>query len=364
MRDVRILGLATYPHSAAATRYRVLQYVPHLARHGIELDVRPFLSEKTFAGLYDRSRVVRTAGGIVAGLFRRLRDVVSLSSYDALFLQREAALIGPPVTEWLAHRRLPVVLDLDDSTYVRRESGVFGPIASALKPAGKTDQLIEWADHVVCGSPAIAAYVGARGKPTTLQPTLVDPQVFVPAERDSDASVVTIGWIGSHSTFAYLEPLLPVLRRLALSHRFRVRLVGAGAAARGLAELDAELVPWTLENEVRDLQSFDIGLYPIEDDQWGASKSGFKAIEYLTCGVPYVASPVGIVRELGVPGQTHFEARTAEEWEGALARLLTDAKLRKSMGARAREYALEHFSLERTAATLANVFSDVIARRK
>ena len=81
---------------------------------------------------------------------------------------------------------------------------------------------------------------------------------------------------------------------------------------------------WALEREVGDLQSCDIAVYPLATDEWAQGKSGFKAIQYLSCGIPYVASPVGIVAGIGRPGVTHLEARSEEEWFDGLSRLLTD----------------------------------------
>src|SRR5215510_10534559 len=92
--DVRVVALPALPEYAAATRYRVLQYVPLLGELGIDVDVRPFLTNRTFAGLYDRRRAVRTALGVVAGTARRLADAARLGSYDLVWVQRESALVG------------------------------------------------------------------------------------------------------------------------------------------------------------------------------------------------------------------------------------------------------------------------------
>lgn len=362
MTDVlRVLALETYPRLAAATRYRVLQYAPLLEEQGIVLDVRPFLSDRVFAGMYDRRNGLRTGAGIVAGMARRLRDVLSLAGYDAVFVQREAALVGPPLVEWLAQRRMPFVLDLDDATYIDRHSEVFGSLATLLKWPGKTDHLIRWAAHVVCGNPTIAEYVRGRGKPATVLPTMVDVDVFTPRPVRTEGELV-VGWIGSHSTFPYLRTLLPVFRRLAKSHRFRLRVVGAGTTLLSEEGLPVESLPWDLHREVEDLRSFDIAVYPIVEDAWATAKSGFKAIQYLSCGVPYVASPVGVVKEIGTPGVTHFEAVTDDEWHAALSQLLTSAALRERMGKAGRAYAVAHYSTRAAASELSRILRNVTRR--
>jgi glycosyltransferase involved in cell wall biosynthesis len=361
--SLRVLAVATYPRLAAATRYRLMQYVPLLADEGITVDVRPFLSDRTFAHLYDRRRAVQTAGGILAGVARRVGDMVHLGSYDLLFVQREAALIGPAIFEWFGQRSLPMVLDLDDSTYVERSSEVFGIVARLLKFHGKTARMIPWASHVVCGNPTIAAYVAQRGVPTSILPTIVDVNVFTPGADRVDHSTLTIGWMGTHSTYPYLRTLLPLFRTLAARHRFRLRIVGAGKEEI-IPGVDAEFLPWRLEREIVDLQSFDVAVYPIIQDEWAAGKSGFKSIQYLSCGLPFVATPVGVVSEIGIPGQTHFEAKTEEEWDWALSRLLVDRDLRRRMGDAGRRYAVEHYSTRRSAAALADTIRNVVQKAK
>ena len=361
--SLRVLAVATYPRLAAATRYRLLQYVPLLAERDVSVDVRTFLTDRIFAGLYDRRRALQTTAGILAGVGRRVSDAFRLRSYDLVFVQREAALIGPAVFEWLAHRSLPMVLDLDDSTYIERPSELFGAFAHYLKFHGKTARMIPWADHVVCGSPTVAAHVAERGVPTTILPTIVDVDVFAPRVVQRTNDPLVIGWMGTHSTYGYLRTLLPVLRSLAARHRFLLRVVGAGREDV-IEGVDTEFLPWDLQREVSDLQGFDIALYPIIPDAWAEGKSGFKSIQYLSCGLPFVATPVGVVSEIGIAGETHFEARTEEEWELALSRLLVDAGLRRRMGEAGRRYAVEHYSTRWSAVVLARIFQDVVTNRK
>ena len=94
--------------------------------------------------------------------------------------------------------------------------------------------------------------------------------------------------------------------------------------------------------EVEDFQSFDIGVYPITvsgsaNEQWILGKSGFKAIQYLAVGTPFVMSPVGVCAEIGQVNETHFNAESLEDWYNSLSRLIADAELRSTMGARGRQ---------------------------
>jgi glycosyltransferase involved in cell wall biosynthesis len=353
---LRVLALASYPNEAAATRYRVTQFAAPLAGRGIELRLSPFLDARQFLALYEPGNFARKAAGLAASALRRLRDVPAARRADVLFVQREAMTLGPPVVEWLAARALgrPMVLDLDDATYVRYVSPTYGRLGSALKWFRKTDDLIRWSSVVTCGNRFIAEYVRSRGARAVVVPTVVDTDLFRPRERPrAGDGVPVLGWIGTHSTYPYLETVFPVLRQLARSHKFRLKVIGAGRERIDLEGVEVENLKWSLRREVDDFRSFDVGLYPIIPDEWSAGKSGFKSIQYMAVGVPFVVTPFGAAAEIGEAGATHFAASTPAQWGDALARLLSDAALRRRMGEAGRRHASAFYSLPAQADKLA-----------
>jgi len=132
--------------------------------------------------------------------------------------------------------------------------------------------------------------------------------------------------------------------------------------------VDVENLDWKLEREVQDFQSFDIGLYPIDPslyaENWAAGKSGFKAIQYMAVGIPFVAAPVGAMAEIGETGVTHFQATDKDEWLRALERLLSDPQLRQTMGESGRRHVVEHYSLSDQADKLASALHEAMDQRK
>jgi len=355
---MKVLALAPYPVEAAATRYRLEQFVAPLAKRDITLTIRPFLDSKSFAQLYRRGSLPQKVFGFLKSAVLRFRDVIAARRADVVLIQREAMMFGPPVIEWLITRafRRPMVLDLDDATYVSYTSPTYGGAGSALKWFGKTDDLIKWAAIVTCGNRSIAEYVESKGARARIIPTVVDTALFQPAPRAADDPVV-LGWIGTHSTFPYLESIFPVLSELAKEYEFRLKIVGAGKDEVSIPGVEVENLPWKLEREVSDFQAIDIGLYPIDaslySGKWAFGKSGFKAIQYMAVGIPYVATPVGGSAEIGEPDTTHFFATTGDEWHRALEILLSDVERRQRMGAAGRRHVVEHYELPAQADKLA-----------
>jgi len=364
---MKVLGLCSHPVEAAATRYRLVQYVEPLAERGINLTVSPFLSRQQFGSLYQGEKFLQKAFGMWRPFLHRLAESFSIGDFDLLFVQREAMLFGPALFENLYRiiGKLPLILDLDDATYIRYVSPIFGKIGSFFKFFGKIDNLIQKADAVVCGNSFIADYVEKKGAKAVIIPTVVDTNKFYPVEKNNNPPV--IGWIGTHSTFHFLESLFPILQSLATKHDFILKIIGAGRAKIELDGVRIENAKWSLEREIADFQSLDIGLYPLSasetmSHEWILGKSGFKAIQYMAVGVPFVMMPIGVCAELGEEGKTHFNAESKDEWYNALDKLLSQARLRREMGASGRKHSLEYYTVPVQADILAQVFRQVLQK--
>ena len=78
--------------------------------------------------------------------------------------------------------------------------------------------------------------------------------------------------------------------------------------------------------------TIDLGLAPLDDGPVARCKCGLKALQYMATGVPVVASPVGALREIVVPGETGLHATSTDEWERSIASLLEDPAFRRRLG--------------------------------
>ncbi|MEA2239242.1 MAG: hypothetical protein QOC81_3966 [Thermoanaerobaculia bacterium] len=359
-RRLRVLALASYPLEAASSRYRIVQFIAPLAERGIDVTFSPFLNARLFAALYKPGKLLSRLPALAFRIVARIGALIQAMRADVIVVQREAMLFGPPVIEWIAARvlRRPLILDLDDATWIPYASPVYGRLATLLKWPSKTNRLVRWADAVTCGSPNIAAHVRSLGAAATVVPTTVDTRVFRP-RGSSDTGIPVVGWIGTHSTFPYLERLFPVFEKLRAEVPFRLMIAGSGRTRIEIPGVEVDSIPWSLEREAADFQSLDMGLYPIAGDEWSAGKSGLKAVQYMASGVPFVMSPVGVCATMGVAGETHFAALTDDDWFGYLRRLLLDAGLRECMGARGRAFAEANYGIAMNADVLAALIRKV-----
>ena len=159
-----------------------------------------------------------------------------------------------------------------------------------------------------------------------------------------------------------LSRLTGIFKNVYRQTPFRLKVSGAAfdVAVDGVPVTN---VPWSLAEEVSLFNTCDIGVYPLTDDEWSKGKCGFKAIQFMACGVPVVASAVGENVAIIDDGVNGFLATTDAEWESKLLRLLTDAQLRARIAEAGRRTVEERYSLRVCAPRVAAVFDDAIASR-
>jgi glycosyltransferase involved in cell wall biosynthesis len=356
---VTLLVLTPNPTSVAATRFRLEQYFPALKAAGIEPVMRPFLDERAISVLYRRGAPADKLRAAVMALVGRIADLVRSVRAGAVLIHREAALVGPPLVEWLLARVIgrPLIFDLDDAIWVPYASPTYGALLSQLlKAPGKTDFTLAAADRVIAGNAYVADYARRFNAHVDVIPTVVDTDEFHPAPPPP-REVPVLGWIGTHSSLQYLRAIVPAQQRVAARRRFVLRVVGGTLEAPGVT---VENVPWTLDSEVAHFQSLDVGLYPLVEDAWSVGKSGFKAVQYMACAVPVVASPVGVTTEMVRDGETGFLARDEDAWVDRITRLLDDRALRQRLGDAGRAEAVARWSLACHAPRFVRVVRDAI----
>ena len=366
MKPVRVLALSPIPEAGAGARFRVYQYLPALRAAGFDVTVAPFFTPPFFEMVYQPGRHVRKAGWFAAQALQRLKLLSRRSRYDLFWVYREAVPIGPP---WVERRlaRVPgraLVYDFDDAIFLPTTSDA-NRLIQALKYPQKVSQLIRSSTHVVAGNESLAEYARRYNVSVSVIPTCVDPARFrpldPPAGQKRPAGRLRIGWIGSHSTAKYLRSLLPTLAQLSRSHPFELYVIGSPAvmAAEGLRMTQA---PWRLEREIEDFQSCDIGIYPLWNDAWARGKCGFKAIQFMACGVPVVADAVGVTQDIIQDGLNGFLAMTPQDWTRRLTQLLLDPALRRRLGTAGRETVERRYALAAHAPRLIEVFRSAMAR--
>jgi glycosyltransferase involved in cell wall biosynthesis len=351
---IRVLGLALYGPLAASTRYRLGQYVPGLAEEGIELKIVHLLGDD-----YLRRRFSGRAwpfGAMLRAGVRRFGHLLQQSDFDAAMLHCELYPFLPGGIE-RALIRIPYVYDFDDAFYLKYCNGakrLFKPFLGR-----KFDKVIAGAAGITAGNSTLANYARQFNAKGYYLPTVVDTERYISSERDRSETVFTVGWIGSPSTAPYLAELVTPLSLLGLEGP--VRFVVIGGKAPAIPNVSVTEIDWQESTEVELINTFDVGVMPLPDDEWAKGKCAFKLIQYMACAVPVVASPVGANLEV-VTNECGLLASTPDEWLVAL-RLLRDERTKRiEMGRAARERVEQRYSLRRNLPILANALREAAAK--
>lgn len=344
---MRLLMLPRYDAMGASSRLRMLQYVPALEQGGLEVVVAPLLDDGYVADLYGGSvsprKVLRAYG-------RRWRYLSDARGFDVLWLEKE---LLPWLPHWLEQLpvpgRVPVVADYDDAVFHRYDQHRSGVVRRAL--GHKIDAVMRQADMVTAGNDYLAERARVAGcKQVEWLPTVIDLERYPLQPTTLRTDAVTIGWIGSPATADYLRPVAPALE--ALAQRHPLRCVAVGARPDQVEGTPFEAAPWSEDGEVASLRSFDIGIMPLPDAPWERGKCGYKLIQYMACGLPVVASLVGVNSTLIQPGVNGELATSTEQWIEVLERLITDSEGRHRLGVMGRQQVEQVYSLQAQAPRL------------
>jgi glycosyltransferase involved in cell wall biosynthesis len=347
---------AKYGDLAASTRQRFMQFHGDLAREGIEIEILPFLPNeylrRTFAGrdypLADTLRCYRTR---LARILHRPKPAFLWIQYDAL------PFVPYAVEAAFMPSGVPRVYDFDDAIFHQYEMHP-NPVMRRLI-GRKFEPMLRSAALTLSGNAYLNDYASRFCRHAEIVPTVLDTEVFVPAPpRPDHDRPVTIGWIGSPSTWGYMRPIIPALEELGRTMNVRIRVVGAGPQATTPSSF--EFLEWSQADEIAMIQGMDIGIMPLPDEPWARGKCGYKLIQYMACGIPTVASPVGVNREIVQHGVTGFHARDPAEWLVALRRLVASLDDRRTMGAAGRARAETDYSRQAHGPRLAGLIRGVL----
>lgn len=348
MPRLKILVLTRYTNLGASSRLRFYQFLYYLEAHGLQVDSAPLLDDDYLTRLYAGSEPDWT--GVAKAYLKRVSALWRSRKYDLVWLEYEAF---PWLPAWLEKvlglGGTPYIVDYDDAIFHRYDLHHNRLVRSIL--GRKIDRIMAGSQLVIAGNQYLAERAtGAGAKRVEILPTVVDAGRYQP-QYNTQPGVVTIGWIGSPSTQRYVDIALGAMSKLCEMGK-PIRLVVVGGNLPLQACLPVENMLWSEAGEVGMIQSFDVGIMPLPDSPWERGKCGYKLIQYMACGKPVVASPVGVNQKVVEHGTNGFLAGNKEEWVGYLLRLIEDPSLRIEMGMKGRAKVEAEFSLELAAPRL------------
>jgi len=294
-----------------SSRYRAYYIAEELQKLGYQVQVMP-ASDRTLKGFLHYCRVM-----------------LGMKRDDVLYLQRTVYnkfFLLALCIAWICGKRF--IFDIDDAVYEH----------SRLK----TELLTRGAEFVTCGSQKIREWTIKRNKRSFVLTNSIPLEIYTP-RNEEPTGLPVIGWIGTLPE-VFMRPSIEGVKALAASGKeFELKVIGAmgnpeiRSLLAGVPHLTIiDSLNWSDPREaVREIKTFTIGIMPLSDSPWDQVKY-FKALEYMACSVPVVASPGVTVKAILEKFQCGEIAGSTDEWVSKLTQLLDDAPLRKRMGEKGR----------------------------
>jgi len=202
--------------------------------------------------------------------------------------------------------------DMDDAMHLIRSEETIRYYASNV-------------DAVTVGSKALCNYFKKINLHTYLLTTPVIPPF---ARKKSRNETLTVGWIGIFKV--HKDNLLKIFFPALKKFETEIRLVLLGVQTLEQYQLVCDyfkdnpnisiemplVINWDAEEEtLQRISEFDIGVMPLIDNEMNRCRSAFKIKQYLSVGIPVIASPVGENKKYVTDGHNGFLCKSVEEWE-------------------------------------------------
>lgn len=352
---MKLLILVRYTRLGASTRLRTLQYLPYLEAAGIEVEVASFFDDAYLEALYAGRR---SKTGAIRYFIGRLAQLRAAAKADVIWMEKEALPWMPwPVERALMPKAVPLVTDYDDAVFHTYDTHRSGLVRRVL--GRKIDRVMAASTLVFAGNDYLAARARTAGAGDIRHiPTVVNVSAYVWRPDPAADGKPRVGWIGTPKTWAeYCVPMQVMLSDVVTRNGAVFRAIGANAPAMPLPGF--EFARWSEDTEIHQIQGLDIGIMPLNDSLFARGKCAYKLIQYMACGLPVVASPVGVNREVVEHGVNGFLASTEAEWRAALTTLLENPELRRKMGEANRKKVLAQYSIQSYGPRVAEIFGSL-----
>ena len=323
---MKITYYSKYSSLGPSSRYRIFQFLDLFRSAGIEIEISELFDDQYFDII--RSNQFFRKIPYTLKRFSNRKGNIDKDKPDLTVVEHQLFPYLPYVLE-KTHLPKRFLLEFDDAIY--------------LTHPRKIARLIQAATGVIVGNETLGAYAQRWNAKVHLIPTVLNTDQFQPAAK-KNRSMLTLGWSGLEYNYRYLQLITPVLRRIV--SKFPVEIVILSGGAPKHLNFPYRFEKWDPNREVEQLNQFDIGLMPLNLDEWCKGKCGFKLLQYMALEIPSIATNIGVNPQIVDHGINGFLATDLADWETSLRELITNDTLRQEMGRRARSTVIEKYSTD------------------
>jgi len=356
---LKVLLLTRAPlHINPSQRFRFEQFLPFSCENGIDFMIKPFFDANSWANLFKKGIFFSKSTSIIFGLLKRYSILPTLYKYDYVYIHRETAPVGPPIFEWLMAKvfKKKLIYDFDDAIWIPTSSDV-NPFAAKIKCNWKVSKICSYSHIVTVGNSFLASFAKKYCSDVRIIPTIVNTENHHNRIKNQNDTPIVIGWTGTFTNFYNLEIILPYLSTLKKKYNFNFLII----ADRNpdFKSIDYEFTKWDLNTEIDDLLKINIGIMPLKNSDFEMGKCAFKAIQYMSLGIPAVVSAVGANKKVVDHEINGYLIENEVDWLNKLEHLLNNLQLRTDIGLNARKKIIAEYSVNSCKSDFYNLFNKI-----
>ncbi|NLL29285.1 MAG: glycosyltransferase family 4 protein [Bacteroidales bacterium] len=330
---------------SAGQRFRCEHFIPFLEENNFKIKYANLLSKWDDKYFYKKGCYLFKLFIVAKTFIKRFIQTTNLKKYDAVFLYREAFMLGTTYFERRIRRKnIPIIYDFDDAIWLNDVSNANKNLKWLKKPE-KTADICKLATCIIVGNSYLADFASKYNKNIHIVPTTIDTNYHHFSSKDYTKNPICIGWTGSSTTLKHFNVVVPVLKILKKKFQDKICFKVISDEPIYSKEIEIENSMWSPETEIKDLNDFDIGIMPLPDNKWTKGKCGFKGLQYMALGIPTLMSPVGVNKEIITDAENGFLPSNTDEWVEKISLLIENPELREKLGLAGRKTIEEKFSV-------------------
>jgi len=340
MYKLKIFGLGRGKF-IPSTKFRLIELKDDFKEQCIDID----LYIPQVSSYPPKKKLYRLWWGLRA-LFDRLPILFKQKDYDIVILQREMISTLYTLERFISK---PFIFDVDDAIHLHQRFGSIDKIAMKASAI------------VVCNT-FLAEYYKKYNDNVYIIPTPVNIKKYCPSYQYESKKSVIIGWIGTSSNFKSLYLIEKALNEL-MSNNDNVKLKIVSNEKPEFTYIDSKqyiFKNWSEKDDVKDIQSFDIGIMPLIDNEHSKGKCAFKMLQYMACGVPVVSTCLPMNQQILNLRDAGFCVNGYEnEWIQALQHLIENIDKRLECGKNGVKIIEKHYSTKIYVQKYINIFNRI-----
>ncbi|MFK3960821.1 glycosyltransferase [Guptibacillus hwajinpoensis] len=204
-------------------------------------------------------------------------------------------------------------------------------------------------DKIISSNNYIKDFLEKLNKNITIIPTSPSDNPNKNQEKKLFDGKFIVGWTGTKANFVFIHKIEKYFREFFIKNKNAYLLiVSDGIYESDNKEFNKKIinVKWDVNSEIQYIKSFDIGIMPLEKDEWCLGKAAYKLIYYMKNGIPTISTNWGFQTEFINNGQNGYLVENNKAWERCLQLLYDNSDERPHIGNNGYNTYLKLFSKE------------------